>query len=313
MSAQNPDSLFDASTTDLVTISNTESIALWSDDKRKEFVVTFESRVKSARFILERTAAHILMSAKRRKFISDLHLNKLSSRIHLFEELNHYNPYDSLSHLLDYNPRTNNYSRKSGGRSIDELEEIAKERAKKIVQELPVLNQAIRVIDPVTAKKMDDRDKLMVQGQKLAEQLDAANEKLVLSELDQNMTIGEFRKMVKERERKRKALLLKLNEIGKEGSELEDAINKKLYRGLPGLSEAIVEAATAHVDRATALDQMLRRVGEQVQFGDSTEAMELLKFFESDEASLPETISNSIKEAVERLKLSVQPKRLKKA
>jgi hypothetical protein len=293
----------------LATLQGNTQIMLWSDEKKKDFVKTFADRTKCARYILEATAFVITVSARNRKFLSDLHIR----RIYPGKDFNYSSGStgaDRFQNFIGYqfgdvsHDRYSSASAKIGGRTYIDLYLIAEERGRMILDELPALKAAVKVIDAETARKIDQRDKLLVEGEKLAGQLDELNEPVSLEELDQKMTIGELRKFTTDRDRKRKAMIARLNEVGKDGTALEDAINKKLYRGLPGLTEAVVEAIKSHMDRSKALDEMTRRVGERVQYGDSAEAMAILEVFEKDEAALPRDIRGSIQKAMQALKLS---------
>jgi septation ring formation regulator EzrA len=199
-----------------------------------------------------------------------------------------------------------------GGREISGLDEIVHQRVNEILSNLPPLSKAVRIIDPDTAAMIDKVEKLKAQGQKLKDEVDEVSQPIIMAEVDQKMSVGEFRSLVKEREQKRKALLMKMQEIGKEGSQLEEIVYKKLYKGLPGLSDAVVDIAKTHLDRSTALDTMSRRVEEQVKFGDSETALQLLQHFEKDEVAVSEKVHAQFQEALEKLKLSVKKGRTAK-
>ena len=111
--------------------------------------------------------------------------------------------------------------------------------------------------------------------------------------------------MVKNTEKKRTGLITKINELTEEGLELDSDINKALYSGLPGLSDAVLAAICSMMERAKALSQMGRRVGEQVMFGNSEAALELLRRFESDEVKLSDDVKMELGQAMDKLKLAV--------
>jgi hypothetical protein len=200
-----------------------------------------------------------------------------------------------------------------GGRDPRSLNEIAEQRAKAVLDELPALKAAVQIIDPETAKMIERKESILVQGDKVREEVETVSEPILMAEQDQNMTIGAFRAMVKERDTKRKQLLHRLNELGREGSELEEIISKRLYSGLPGLSDAVVDVIKSHIDRSAALDEVSRRVEEQVRFGDSDAAVSLLSHFEQDEANIGDHIRSQLSEALTKLKLSVRGARKKEA
>lgn len=191
-----------------------------------------------------------------------------------------------------------------------ELDEVSKERAKLILSQLPTLKQAVTYIDKETAKNIDARDKLLKKGELLKKKLEDLSEPLKMSDVDDNMTVGVFKKEIKTRARDRKRVFSRMEELGKDGCELEDKINKALYAGLPGLSDAVVKVAKDYLERAKAMEQMSRRVGEQVLFGDSEAAMGLLKGFEADELELEGNIKTEFANAMDALKNAGKKARL---
>jgi hypothetical protein len=153
---------------------------------------------------------------------------------------------------------------------------------------------------------IEKRNKLLAKGKDLLKQAEELAGSLDMDDLDQEMTIASFRAMVKEREKKRAALLSKLDEVGDEGRSLDSRINKFLYDGLPGLSDAVIKVINDYLDRAVGFSAMNRRVGEQVQFGDSEAAMEMLKTFEKDEAKISSDIKAQFDKALDDLKLAAK-------
>jgi hypothetical protein len=190
-----------------------------------------------------------------------------------------------------------------GGRSQEELNGIVKENGEQIIRQLPNLTEAVRVINPDIAKLIVRRDSLLEEGKKLLEATKEVSGQIDMADIDQEMTIANFRTAIKEREKKRLALLNEMDEIGREGNTLSDKINKFLYEGLPGLSEAVIKVITDFMDRSTALEGFSRRVSEQVMFGDSDTALELLKSFEKDEVNVSVEIKAQFEEALSKLKL----------
>lgn len=282
------------SITDLVptAISGTEQMAEWSDEKKADFVKTFEKRSYAARVILEMTADSILNTASSRKFISDKHVGQVDRSTTVSQYCGYHRDLEEVT-----------------GRTHAELYKIAEEQAKAVLKGLPPLKKAVQIIDPATAKKIDQRDKLIAKGKKLRDELVELAEPIEMAELDQSMTVGEFRKMVKDRERRQKRVVDTLEEVAKEGNQLENAINKALYAGLPGLSDAVVKSVQDCYDRSSALDATTRRVGEQVKFGDSAAAMDILRRFEKDEAEVSTEIKAEFQDALKKLKLAATRKR----
>lgn len=280
---------------------STETMHTWSDDRRKEFTKTFTDRTTAARFILAQTAWNILHTARRRKFISEKHLRKIGKFERCYgDPLEQYNPRGQTDWYDD--GYQNRASGQIGGRAVQELLDIAEERSKLILAELPPLKKAVQVIDKVTAERIDQRDRLLKRGEALREQLEDLSHPIELKDVDPTMTVGDFRKMVLDQAKRRKQLVEKMNDIGKEGCELEDQINKALFAGLPGLSDAVVKVATDYEERAKAMDQLCRRVNEQVMFGDSKAATNLLERFERDEVQLEGEIKAEFSTAMQKLK-----------
>jgi len=296
------DPLIDTSPKEVLAKVDNQEIAGWSEDRRSEFCTLFTNRVKVARYLLVQTAAIVMESAKRRRFISNKHDRAIFKGFTTDREANTFNAF------YVFDPQTGGYPYhpKVGGREVNTLDPIADQRAKEILKSLPPLSQVVAIIDQDTAKKIDRKDKLLKDGEKIREQLDEVCGVIAMDEVDQNMTVGVFLAMVKERDTKRKGLIRKLNEISEEGRKLEEQIAKKLYAGLPGLSEAVVEVIRTHLEQALALDATGRRVEEQVKFGDSEAAVELLRHFEKDEVQVSESVRVQFAAALEKLKLSVK-------
>lgn len=285
------------SITDLVptAVAGTEEMETWSDEKKADFVKTFERRSVASRVILELTAQAITSTASRRKFISTKHVNQIERSNTVPRHCGYYNEFE-----------------KETGRTYEDLNKIAQEQADTVLKGLPPLKKAVQIIDPVTAKKIDQRDKLIVKGKKIRDELVSLAEPIKMAEIDQSMSVGEFRKLVKDREKRQRTLVLQLEDVAKEGNELENAINKALYAGLPGLSDAVVKAIQDCYERSSALDATTRRVAEQVKFGDSAAAMDILRRFEKDEAEVSDEIKVEFQEALKKLKLAGTKKRARR-
>lgn len=276
----------------------TDNLSLWSDDKRKAFVETFEERVRVTRFILLATAEFVANKAKDRSYISRKHLIKIGALGN--------SKYDTTVSFGQYNlcDKKNDYRSPNmvGGRLVSELEQIATDQAVKIIKQLPGLAATVRILSPETAALIERRSKLLAKGKELLAESEAYSGRLNVNEMDQNMTLAEFSRQVKAREKKRRAIVQQLDEIGVEGRELSSRIDKYLYDGLPGLSEAVIKVVTDYVERATGFSALSRRVAEQVQFGDSESAMAIFKAFEKDEATISDEIKTQFDTALEQLK-----------
>lgn len=270
------------------------TIAQWSDEKKKEFVTTFQARTRAARYILEKTAQIVIQEALTHHYISEKHVSNVWKLQNVNADL-----FDASTSSQIHFGHTS-----VGGRNTEQLDEIARERAEAILKELPPLQQAVQIISPETAEMIVRRDEIVKEGNKLTDRLEEISEPISMADIDQKMTVGEFRQMVKNIKKERMQLISQLNELGEEGSELENKINKNLFKGLPGLSDAILNVATSHAEKSLALDEMGRRVGEKVQFGDSAAALELLHHFEEDEVKVNDSIKAEFKSAMEKLQLS---------
>lgn len=271
----------------LATEMNEGSIVAWSDDKRKEFVATFENRSKAAQYILLCTAAEVYEKAKQRHLVgshaaAQRNVNFFYTHPHLFRR-------GHCEHV--------------GDRSVADLSQIASERAELILAELPPVKKALEVIDRETAKRMDRKDEIVAALKAEREKLEEFSGHISMAELDQKMTIGEFRKMVKTREKKRDGIATRMNELAKEGNELDDLIHKSLFKGVPGLCEAVLKVVDEYMQRASMMETTCRRVTELVMFGDSKQALEMLKMFEKDELEVGDNIKAEFQKALEKLKV----------
>lgn len=282
------------STTDLIKQLETDSMAEWSDNRRKDFTNIFDKRTKVSQFLLLETARIIAQKAASRNFISEKHLNKIDFR-------NYRNNYHIQNSI--------------GDRSVDDLVKIAEDKAKEILKNLPPLKKAISIIDPETSQMIIDKEKFEAKGQKYLDRLTEVSGDLDLSDLDQGTTLRELKIIVKKREKLRRVLVDNLNELGEELSVLDKTISKRLYAGIPGLTDAVIHTIVSCRDKATAMGEVSRRVEEKVMFGDSTAAMEILQSFENDEAEVSEEIRAEFKIAMKKLKLignSTTKKKVKK-
>lgn len=277
----------------LAVVTDDDALTNWSDEKKNEFCSTFESRARVTRYLLLLSAHTICKVAEQRQFIGNKHVAEIHESLRRAD----------INALWDADTR-GCYNGRVGGRSNAELQVIAEERADTILDELPPLRQAVQVIRPEVAKKIDQRTAIIAKLKEVKEQLEELGGDVRLSELDQNMTIGDFRKSIKARSAKRNKLALKLKDLAEEGAELDSDIHKALYRGLPGLSDAVAKVCQQHVERAIALDATTRRVTEQVKFGDSDAAVELLRGFEKDEAAVTDEIRAEFGQAMQVLQLA---------
>lgn len=279
--------------TALATSLNQDAIATWSDEKRKDFVRVFEDRVRATRYILLATANIVLNRATEKQFITQYHIQALRASTRIPDQ-----EYDKGHHVY-----------RVGGRPSSELDEIAKAKADEIISKLPGLSAAVRIISPAIAADIEKKNNLRKKGTKLFEETEILAQPVNMAELDQTMSLGDFREFVRKRDRDRRRKCDELDEIGKEIKELETRINAFLYKGLPGLSDAVIDVVKSYVEQVTAFDTLNRRVAEKVLFGDSEAALDLLRGFEKDEVEVSEGIKAKFDAALEVLKVSSQTRK----
>lgn len=281
--------LLDINTSLVVHDAGDDTIAKWSDERRNDFVQTYLQRTNAARCLLHMTAAKVIRLAQRRHFISDRHVNKI---------------FEKNGNVIE-NAWSWRQVQGGLGRDIDELERIAKERASAIIKELPPMKKAVQVIDPETAKMIGDVEKLQAKAQAAADKLEELPRELRMSE-HKDMKVGDFLKELDKLVHARKRLAKAMQECGREAKELEITIAKRLYAGLPGITEAVVEVIETHMERATVLDQLSRRVSERIKFGDSEAAMSLLQSYEADESKVSDEMKAKLAGAMEKLRAKVK-------
>ena len=287
-----------------------DGMASWDTPRRLAFVKTLEERgnVHAALAMLEVEA--LLAIAESRHFISRKHRNEISEktakshfRLDNWQNLlGYYGTRDSRGYIMQQ-------SQEFCGRSKSELDQIAGDSAKAIAKNLPKLADAVRVIDAVTADKVDEAGKLRGQLDTHEANLEELTTPLVLTEFakeNPKALASEFVSIVEDRAAKAKKLVETMNELGKKGMGLQTQIDKALYEGLPGLSEAVVELAVEKIKSVSALPQMMRRVSETVQFGDSAQATNMLSTFEKDELKLDDSIKEKFAAAMEKLRTAAK-------
>jgi hypothetical protein len=283
-----------------------DALTSWSDAKRKEFVDTFGKRTRVAQYILVSTARLVWNKAYERQFVSNKHQGALeNSKIQEKEGL-----YDSVV-SGSYRYSGSNYSYLVGDRDVKELDAIARERAEAILESLPPLKKAVEYISPEISKLIEKRDGLIEKGKELFEQTKDLSGALDMDDFPGTMTLAEFQAAAKERDKKRRGLCAKMDDVGKEGLTLDKQINKFLYAGLPGLSDAVVDVVNSLYEKALSFSALHRRVTEQVQFGDSEAALQILSSFEKDEVTVSDNIKAQFDRAVEALKNAARKQRPK--
>lgn len=287
---------------------NTE-IANWSEARQNEFVTAFNQRSRVTRYILLVTAEKIWATASRRHFISAKHYRAIVKDLVPGRQAYSYH-HENFAELKQglYDTKVFRYQGQVGGREAAGLDLIAEQRAKQVLANLPPLAKAVAVVDIETSRKIDRKTKLEAEGETLRVDLEELCGTISMSEQDPKMTIGAFLAMVNAREEQRQKLIKRMNALAVEGQRLESEISKALFAGLPGLSEAVVTVIRNHVEQALAFDATSRRVEEQVKFGNSTAAVELLRHFEKDEVSVSDEVKAQFEAALEKLKVAAKKK-----
>jgi hypothetical protein len=226
----------------------------------------------------------VLCGAQQRKFISPKHIATIKGNPHTCYNLD--------------------------GRSHSELGEIAQKRADAILRELPPLKEAVQIIQPEVARKLDRLAVLKEEANTLFTRLTELAEPIDMADAEyQKWTVAGFRDFVQRRLDERKETGRKLDDLAEKGTALEDEINKALYAGIPGLSEAVIKTINDLLEREKALDEVTRRIEERVMFGDSKAALEMLQRFEKDEVTVSDDVRAEFRKALEALK--VQRKQLR--
>lgn len=296
--AEQQDTILEASTSSMLAKISDGSMATWTETKKDEFVTLFRNRSKAAQYILKKAALIIIEKAAHRHFIGPRVKADLEKK--------------ADAHGLYEVSRVFHQPTMVGGRDIIDLDIIAAERAKAILNELPAVKDAVKVIDPDTATLMDKRDRLILKLKAIKEALEELPTRINMRDpAFADITVKEFLKGIKELEAKRTKLAREMCDIGTDGQALDEVINKKLYNGLPGLSDAVKKVAIQHIERSQALDATTRRVEEKVKFGDDEGATELLRGFERDEVKVSDDIKAEFANAMKKLNLAAGKKKRK--
>ena len=282
------------------------AMALWTDDKKKDYVGLFKQRANASMYILRNTARELASRAKEKQFLGVPRYNKL------VEECMQFAGEDAIQG--DYYNRQGNADlwRKTYDRSQVDLDAIVKQRVVSLIKQLPSLNAAMLILDAETHAKMLRRDELREKGQEITDKFAEVSVDVRLSDMDQSMTIGDFRKYMKDLESKRRAMLEELEEIGKEGQDLERHINKALFKGLPGIGEEIESVVKELYQQSKDMGSTSRSVENTVLYGDCEAALAILESFKSDEQKVSTAIGLRFQNGLELLKLRLAGKKSKK-
>jgi hypothetical protein len=284
------------------------AMALWTDDKKKDYVELFKQRANASMYILRHTARKLASSAKEKQFLGIPRYNKL------VEDCCNFAGEDAIRgerHNYGHS-ETSDLWRKTYDRSQADMDAIVKDRVVSLIKNLPSLNAAMLILDPETHAKMLRRDEIREKGQELTDKFAEISVDVRLSDMDQNMSIGAFRLYMKDLEGKRKAMLEQLEEIGKEGQDLERHINKALFKGLPGIGEEIESVVKELYQQSKDMGSTSRSVENTVLYGDCEAALAILESFKGDEKKVSTAIGLRFQNGLELLKLKLAGKKSKK-
>ena len=281
------------------------AMALWTDDKKKDYVGLFKQRANASMYILRNTARELASRAKEKQFLGVPRYNKL------VEECTQFAGEDAVQgDRYNYNGNADLW-RKTYDRSQVDLDAMVKERVVSLIKNLPSLNAAMLILDPETHNKMLRRDELREKGQEITEKFAEVSVDVRLSDMDQTMTIGAFRAYMKDLETKRRRMLEELEEIGKEGQDIERHINKALFKGLPGIGEEIESVVKELYQQSKDMGSTSRSVENTVLYGDCDAALAILESFKSDEQKVSTAIGLRFQNGLELLKLKLAGKKVK--
>lgn len=284
------------------------AMALWTDDKKKDYVNLFKMRASASMYILRHTARELAGRAKEKQFLGIPRYNKL------VEDCDNFAGEDAIQgNRRGYgHDDTADLWRKTYDRSQADMDAIVKERVVSLIKNLPSLNAAMLILDPETHAKMLRRDEIREKGQELTDKFSGVSVDVRLSDMDQTMTIAAFRAYMKDLEGRRKAMLEQLEEIGKEGQELERHINKALFKGLPGIGEEIESVVKELYQQSKDMGSTSRSVENTVLYGDCEAALAILESFKNDEKKVSTAIGLRFQNGLELLKLKLAGKKSKK-
>lgn len=268
-----------------------DNLHKWSDERRMKFSETFKARSQVTQYLLLQTAESFLGRAKDKYFIG---------RTRIIKEFGSEYPHF-------FSPRSNRFyfdqNHNLGGRAVRDLDEIARQRARALIDQMPSTYAAVKIIDAATARKMDKKKVLLQQAKELRDQLIEVAVPIRTKD-HEDKTLRELMDFVQGKRDEAEAIAKKIQKIAEEGFKLEEDIAKALYEGLPGLSDAVVNVIRQHIDKADGMDGVSRRIEEQVLYGDSQAALDILRSFEKDETEVAQNLQAEFTAGLEKLKLS---------
>lgn len=269
----------------------------WSDEKKNEFCNLFKKRVRVSQFVLICVAREILNKALHSYMVGVRKNGELNKAISDLPELDDYSHSGHASGSWE----------RVGDRDKSELMEIARTQAKQILQDLPKMADVVAVIDKTTSERMQQKEAILKECNQLRDELVEVVEPISMSSMVEDnpkITLKEFLGIIKKREERRDYLVSTIDRKVSDGIRLEKEIAKALYKGLPGLSEAVSKTILDLVEQVRLLDTTTRQVEEKVKFGDCEAALEILNHFGENEIQSRSEISERFKQALANLGLN---------
>lgn len=268
-----------------LSMGSSDAMHTWDTERRKLFDQTLRKRASANNAVLKASAMRVLMAARHRRFISETQFQRAHAEISSAA-------IESLE-----------VAAQVSGRTPEELMKVADERAKDIINQMPTLKEALRVMAPHLVKPLAEKDGLSEELHTLDKTYVEQSKQIVMSEVDQSMTLGQFRQLIVDREKAREKTHARMKTLADKLTTLERQIAEVLVKGVPELADEILKTAHAQVERALELGQMSRRIGESVMFGDSESAQKILAEYESDELKTSAEFKTMFSKALERLQL----------
>ena len=285
----------------IMTGESAAAMALWTDNKKKDYVGLFKQRANASMYILRNSAQQLAHRAKEKQFLGVPRFNKL------VDECQGFAGEDEIKRCGygGYSQQDLDLWKSTYDRSQADLDAMVSERVTALLKQLPSLNAAMLILDAETHAKMIRRDELSKRGQELTDEFAEHSVDIRLSDVDQTMTIGGFRAYIKDIENKRRKILEELEENGKEGQVLERHINKALFKGLPGIGEEIENVVKELYQQSKDMGATARSVENTVLYGDCEAALAILESFKTDEKAVSTAIGKRFQNGLELLKLKL--------
>lgn len=282
----------------LITTS-ADSMVHWSDAKKSEFSKLFDARARASAYICVKTAAYILDSARNRHMV-----NRSKS---MPSETG-----DFIRTLVDAKNHIS-YEFTVGGRTTSDLDEVAKKAAQVAIRKLPSVTKALEIIAPSVLRAINSRDEIFATMEKEVAKLDTIPHHINLSDPEfQDLTVRQFRAECIKLVKRRDVIAKNIDSLNDKFTDLDKEISRALFKGIPGISEAVEDLVKYYQDRAKSLINLSRRAEEKVKFGDSAAASSMLEQFEKDEQTVNDSVKKDFDTALEKLKLIAKKGKLPK-